>query len=599
MRDYNFQVDLKGLISLLSNHLYSKDDVFIRELLQNGVDAVTARKLFDKKFQDGCLIIEYIEKKTGIEIICRDNGIGLTKKEIHQFLAVIGQSSKRGEEVRNSFIGQFGVGLLSCFLVADEIEVITHSIKDRRGYRWIGYNNGTYEVKEISCGKTFGTQIHIKLKKGIANRFSRSVVSQGILNFGCLLPIPIWFRYRETEYHINHIPIPWRQEVCTKETILEFGRFMFQEEFLDAFPLQAEGIHGYLYISTNPIAIGENAHHKIYLHSMLLTEDGRDLIPKWATFARCLMDAEDLTPTASREGLQRDSKQIRAKAVIEACLFTYLTELTKFDITKMKQLAVIHNLSFKAFALENDKILSMLFPFLIFSTNKGKLTGAQILKASKRTTVFYCVDIDTYRRTASFLEYSNSLLINGSYIYEAQILSRLVALNSNISIKMFDDSLFDELFEEPTEQEKKEFTLFLSEAMEELKSVNCRMIVKRLFPPELPAIFIEEEGFCLEAELETDLDEFSFLDGFENLNPLNDFSNKTTHATLYINSNNKLLRSLSKVVVPNIIHAATKVLYVQARLAGHYSVSEKELDVLTRGLTELIAYSTGGENDVL
>lgn len=90
-----FKVNLRGMIDILSNHLYSSPDVFIRELLQNGTDAISARKLFDKKFNNGTITIEpkiIDSKKT---IVFSDNGIGLSYDEINQFLAVIGQSSKR------------------------------------------------------------------------------------------------------------------------------------------------------------------------------------------------------------------------------------------------------------------------------------------------------------------------------------------------------------------------------------------------------------------------------------------------------------------------------------------------------------------------
>ena len=128
---YSFQVDLKGVIRLLSENLYSSGDVFLRELLQNAVDAIQARKGEEPGFDGGKIRIEYRQAAgRQARLVFSDNGIGLTREEIHTFLSVIGQSSKRGEMRRGSFIGQFGIGLLSCFLVVDEILVKSRSVRE-------------------------------------------------------------------------------------------------------------------------------------------------------------------------------------------------------------------------------------------------------------------------------------------------------------------------------------------------------------------------------------------------------------------------------------------------------------------------------------
>ena len=139
-------MDLKGIIRLLSDNLYSSDKVFLRELLQNAVDAIAARKRADASCLEAKITVTYRRKGNGAELIFADNGIGLTKEEIHTFLSVIGQSSKRDDAVRDSYIGQFGIGLLSCFLVANEIKVITCSAAEGKSYQWVGKSDGSYAV---------------------------------------------------------------------------------------------------------------------------------------------------------------------------------------------------------------------------------------------------------------------------------------------------------------------------------------------------------------------------------------------------------------------------------------------------------------------
>lgn len=137
MEDFRFKVNLGGMIEILSDHLYCSPDVFIRELLQNGVDAITGfkdRMQGDSDLSDyeGKITIDIEEEK---RLVFVDNGQGLNEQEIHQFLAIIGESSKRNIETRrieSDYIGRFGIGLLSCFMVADEITMITKSCKKIR-----------------------------------------------------------------------------------------------------------------------------------------------------------------------------------------------------------------------------------------------------------------------------------------------------------------------------------------------------------------------------------------------------------------------------------------------------------------------------------
>lgn len=112
--DYKFKVNLGGMIELLSGHIYSSPNVFVRELLQNCTDAIHARADKDKNFNPRSAVVE-IEVTENEQILFRDNGTGLDEEEIHRFLSVIGQSSKfdiENGQAQGDYIGRFGIGLL-------------------------------------------------------------------------------------------------------------------------------------------------------------------------------------------------------------------------------------------------------------------------------------------------------------------------------------------------------------------------------------------------------------------------------------------------------------------------------------------------------
>ena len=126
-----FRVDLRGLVEVLSHHLYSSERVYLRELVQNARDAVAARV----EFGDDIAGLIEIEPAWGTDpLIVRDNGIGLTADDMRTLLSMIGSTSKRDDfaMARRDFLGQFGIGLLSGFLVADSIEVLSRSARTCR-----------------------------------------------------------------------------------------------------------------------------------------------------------------------------------------------------------------------------------------------------------------------------------------------------------------------------------------------------------------------------------------------------------------------------------------------------------------------------------
>jgi molecular chaperone HtpG len=164
------------------------------ELLQNGVDAISARKLIEPNYE-GCITFEIIPDASCPTLVVEDNGIGLTEREVHQFLATIGGSSKRTEKSRaqDTFIGQFGIGLLSCFVLSDEIVVITRSAAsaDAAAIEWRGQGGGTYGVRILEGAHTEGTRVYLKIKPEFRDLCSPENVREALSEYGEFLPVAV------------------------------------------------------------------------------------------------------------------------------------------------------------------------------------------------------------------------------------------------------------------------------------------------------------------------------------------------------------------------------------------------------------------------
>ncbi len=594
MANYNFKVDLKGIIRLLSDNLYSSDKVFLRELLQNAADAIDARKKADKAYTEGKITVTYQRTKDGAQLTFADNGIGLTKEEIHSFLSVIGQSSKRDSTVRNSFIGQFGIGLLSCFLVTNEIKVVTRSVTEEQCYQWVGKSDGSYVITEPKKSMEPGTQVLLKLTGVKDEFFTEREIMDNLAEYGFLLRVPIFFVGKDQQKVVNDNFIPWRQQLSMADDIMGFGEQIFTEKFFDVIPLHGDGIKGYAYVSTRQTNAGVTVRHRIFLKNMYVTDDGRDFIPQWAFFTRCIVNVDDLTPTASREGFTRDSKLMKAKNQIEKCIFDYFVSLSQYDVRKLKTLTQIHNVAIKSLAMENEQIYKLFFPFLTFPTNQGTMTGFQLVNASKKVPVSYCAELDDFRRLCPLLEGTKSLLVNGGYIYDAGLLQKLPKFYKNVKIEAFDNSSYEHILEEAPGAFVRELSLFQNWAQQGLEAFRCSVSFKSFSPGSLQALYVPGgESFLTDT-----MDESSFSGFFEGF----DFGmeeDAPEGSRLYLNSRNSFVKSLGQVQEPLLAQTLIQVIYIQALLAGHYTLSPKETELMNKSLERLMAYALYGTGEGL
>ena len=145
-----FQVDLRGIVDLLSHHLYSGPRVYVRELMQNAVDAVTVRGAADDR---PALLLVPTDVAPDGRLHAMDSGVGLDEDDVRTFLATIGRSSKRDELglARSDLLGQFGIGLLSCFMVSEDIEVVSPT--GRRAVGPVGRARGRHVRADDAAGR--------------------------------------------------------------------------------------------------------------------------------------------------------------------------------------------------------------------------------------------------------------------------------------------------------------------------------------------------------------------------------------------------------------------------------------------------------------
>lgn len=594
---HRFQVDLSGLIDLLSQHLYSGPSVFVRELLQNGVDAIEARCALDGA-HEGLIELEVLGggKQQPPTLIFRDNGIGLTEDEAHQFLATIGMSSKRGKFTSRGegFLGQFGIGLLSCFLVSDEIVVISRSARDAKAatVEWRGASDGTYAVRTIDREMEPGTQIYLRAKPSHIEWLEEKRVRELALRYGRYLHHNIQFTSGSAIDTLNEVPL-WDRDThdsFERERLLQVGHDLFERDFLDVFSLTSElgQVRGLAFVLARPAHSGSSQSHRAFLKGMFLADDVHNLLPDWAFFVQCLVNVNDLRPTASRESFYEDAKFAATQDELGQCLRHYLLDLSRNDPSRFQQFIGIHHVSIKALAVEDDECLRIFADWLPFETSAGTMTLGEFRR--QHPVIRYVRKQDQFRQISQIAAAESFAIVNAGHQYDAEILERLPNV-IDVRVEEFDSEELSDRFDPLDLDERDLVADFERLADLVLQPYKCGVDVVKFQPTELPALFITNESADFLRSVEQSQEESDELwDGI--LSGIAEEASATSFARLHFNYCNPLIRRVSMMDTPKAQQRCIELLYIQSLLMGHFPLRPPELRLLNTGLLGLIDWAT-------
>jgi len=604
--DHRFQINLRGVIDLLSHHLYSSPGVYVRELLQNATDAIRARQLLEPG-HEGTVRVELIEKQDGglPTLLFSDDGVGLTEEEIHRFLATIGESSKREAlaEHRNDFIGQFGIGLLSCFMVCNELLVVTRSVKgDGRTMEWRGRHDGTYSVRPSEHPlERPGTQVFLLARQDTAELFTVERVRQLALHYGGLLPFPILLTAQESTARINTEGAPWRRKYESpsdrRAALLAYGREVFGSDFIDCIPLKSSAgdVEGVAFVLPFSPHYNAKQKHRVYLKNMLLSESAENLLPDWAFFVKCVVNANELRPTASRESFYENETLAKAREALGLALRRYLTELAKDDPRALQRLISLHGLSVKALALDDDEFYRLVIGWLPFETSLGMMTLVDYRRQSP--TVRYVSSLDDFRQVARVAAAQSLCVVNAAYTYDTDLIEKLPRLFPDAQVEPFSAAELPQSFDELTLDEREAVFPLIKVAELALQPFQCDVEVKKFRPKEVPTLYSSDAEGAFRRDAERAREESDDLYG-SMMDSVLTGAQGADRPLLTFNFLNPVVRKLAAVTDRNVMKLSVEMLYVQALLLGHRPLSAKEMALLNQGLLGLIAaHLDGGGED--
>ncbi|MYW33166.1 HSP90 family protein [Streptomyces sp. SID2119] len=598
--DRAFQVDLRGLVDLLSHHLYSSPRVYLRELLQNAVDALTARRGLEPDAPEGAFGIRLFADGSVVRV--EDDGVGLSEADVHTFLATIGRSSKRADgiaEQRGDFIGQFGIGLLSCFLVADEIHVLSRSARtpDAPAVEWRGHGDGSYSVRTLpaSARPRPGTTVTLTPRSD-AGEWTRPAQVQALArHFGSLLRHPVAFSDGTAgvpTVSVNPEPAPWARTFPTPgsraRALAAYGEEVFGFAPLDTIELDlpAVGLKGIACVLPEAVPAGRRHGHRVHVKGMLLSEQADEILPEWAFFVRCVIDAESLRPTASRESLYGDDTLAAVRDALAERLRAWIARAAASDPELLGRFLQAHHLAVKSLAVHDDEILRLLLPWLPFETTDGHTTLDEFARTHR--TVLVTSSVEEFRQVAAIASAAGLGVVNGGYTYDRELVHRLPEIRPEASVADLDPATLTAHLDPVDRETELAASAYLALARDALAVFDCDVALRTFHPASAPALLVDSR----EARHERTRSQLAReQEGGLWGDILGALRQEAPRAQLILNQLNPLVRTAVAIDEPELARTSAEALYGQAALLSRRPLRPAESSLINRSFLDLLAHA--------
>ncbi len=387
VKSYQFQAEIQKLLDILINRLYKNREIFLRELISNAADAL--HKVRMAQFDESIKILEP-ETELSIRILfdedegtitVSDTGYGMTYDEAVTNLGTIAQSGtleflKGLDESSNvaDFIGMFGVGFYSSFIVADKVTVRSRTyLAEGEGVEWSSKGTGEFQVR--ACPKdSRGTDVILHLKEDSREFLNKYKLETIIKKYSDFVGFPI--RIGDEDTIVNRqVPI-WHQseDEVSDEEYNEYYRQVsldFTEPFhriqlsVDA-PIQFRALI-FLPKQSNRMmmtSLYQDYGLRLYSKKVLVQEKAKDLLPEYLRFVFGVVDSEDLPLNVSREVIQVDRTIRRISKVIVGKIIDELEKIVDEDEEKYAEWWSEFGVFIKEGIIQDEKRRSKLLKLL-------------------------------------------------------------------------------------------------------------------------------------------------------------------------------------------------------------------------------------------
>lgn len=560
----SISINTENIFPIIKKWLYSDKDIFLRELVSNGCDAISKLKRLssigeaniaeDTKYE---VTVSFNKENKTIKII--DNGIGMTEEEINKYINQVAFSGaedfiakyKDKMDEANQIIGHFGLGFYSAFMVADKVEIDTLSyIEGAEAVKWICEGGTEYEI-ESSNRNERGTTITLYIGEESMEFLEEYKVREVISKHCSFLPIEIYVEDENSKSEdserkpLNDVNPLWVKapKDCTDEEYKDFYKKVFND-FNDPlfwihlnvdYPFNLKGILYFPKLKHEFEATEGQV--KLFNNQVFVADNIKEVIPEFLLLLKGVVDCADLPLNVSRSFLQKDNNVKKISKHIVNKVADKLTTLFKNERDNFNNFWSNIHIFIKYGCLKDQKFYDQVKDIIIFKTIKGEyVTLKQYLEENKdkhENKVFYVNDEKQQSQYIKlFKEHDLNAIILDTNI-DNHFISFLEANETSIKFNRIDSDLSDTLKSSDEAEHDKELTESIEKIFKnELNIDSLKVSIESLKTEEVPAMILLSEH-------SRRMSEMSSMFGGMDINSM-----FPEEQTLVINRNNFLIKKL-------------------------------------------------------
>tara|TARA_Y100000385_G_scaffold53181_1_gene50576 strand:+ start:249 stop:2153 length:1905 start_codon:yes stop_codon:yes gene_type:complete len=489
-------VQTQNIFPIIKQFLYSDHEIFLRELVSNAIDATqkmkTLKNVGELNSDISKLRVEVILDKKSKTLTIRDNGIGMTDKELDKYINQIAFSGAeefvnkyKDADKKNSIIGHFGLGFYSAFMVAKEVEIITKSqLPNSKPIKWTCDGSPSFSMQEVKK-KTKGTDVILHIADD-SNEFLEKERISSILNKYCkFLPVEIKFGEKtekidnpkgnkdkegnvekiekKSDNIINNTRPAWKKRPSNlkEEHYKSFYKELYPMEFSEPlfhihlnvdYPFNLTGILYFPKLKNN-LEVQKNKIN-LYSNQVFITDNVENIVPEFLTLLHGVIDSPEIPLNVSRSYLQADSNVKKISKHITKKVADKLSQMFKKSRSDFEKKWDHIKVFIEYGMLTEEKFFQKASEFALYKNTQNEYyTFSEFTEKIKethkntdgKTIILYSHDVreqHSYVKTATDKGYQ-VLELGGPLV--SHLISRIESENNDIQFARVDSDIIDKL----------------------------------------------------------------------------------------------------------------------------------------------------------
>jgi len=374
------QIHTENIFPIIKKAVYSGHEVFLRELVSNGVDAISKRRMAAmagdcSEGAEGRISIRIDREASTLTI--SDNGIGMTADEVKRYINQVAFSSaedflEKYKSESDAIIGHFGLGFYSSFMVAKQVELVTLSAREgSEAVRWSCDGSPSFSLEAAERSEA-GTDVILHLMEEELEYIEPSRIRTLITTYCDFLPVEVQLE-GET---INKREAPWRKSPrdLSDDDYIELYRYLypFQGDPLLWVHLNTDypyNLQGILYFpKSSGRADWEKGEIKLYCNNVFVSDSIKEVVPRYLLPLRGVIDSPDIPLNVSRSALQTDRRVRSIGGFVAKKVADRLKQLHRDEPTRYAQIWEALAPFIKIGAMEDEKFAEQVADLVLFAT---------------------------------------------------------------------------------------------------------------------------------------------------------------------------------------------------------------------------------------